>query len=159
METQKRPTNTDTSGDSSSKPSSAAEAAQERMIKTVSATLRWLEVCLAGISIIVVVVGICFLLGELVGFWNNLSQDGLRTTIENVLSDILLLVVGVELAIMLVRRRPEDLVDIIFFVIARQMLIRTEEFYELLIGVVALAGIFAIRRYLLCGPKQKAPTE
>jgi hypothetical protein len=99
------------------------------------------------------------LLGGLVDFWGNLGHDGLRKTIEEVLSDILLLVVGVELAIMLIRRRPEDLVDIIFFVIARKMLIRTGGFYELLIGVVALAGVFAIRKYLMRRPQQKFPAE
>ena len=132
---------------------------QDRMVGAVSTILRWLEVCLAGVSIIVVVVGVCFLLGELVDFWDNLGHFGLRTTIENVLSDILLLVVGVELAIMLVRRRPEDLVDIIFFVIARKMVIRTGEFYELLIGVAALAGVFAIRKYLMNRPQQKLSAE
>ena len=123
------------------------------MVRIVSAILRWLEVCLAGVSIIVVIVGICFLLSGLVGFWDDLSKTGMQGTIENVFSDILLIVVGIELAIMLVRRRPEDLVDIIFFVIARKMLIRTGGFYELLIGVVALAGVFAIRKYLMCRPQ------
>jgi hypothetical protein len=67
---------------------------------------------------------------------------------EEVLSSILLLVVGVELAILLVRRTPESLVEVMFFVIARKMLIKTDTFYQLLIGVVALAGLFAIRKYL-----------
>ena len=125
------------------------------MVKTVSTILHWLEVCLAGISIVVVIVGTCFLLGELVDFWDKLSHRGLQETVQNVLSNILLLVVGVELALMLIRRRPEDLVDIIFFVIARKMLIRTGEFYELLLGVVALAGVFAIRKYLMRRPQPK----
>ena len=148
--TLKNSTNTETPEDSS-----AMKSVQERMVKIVSATLRGMEVCLAGISIIVVIVGICFLLSHLLNFWDDLIATGLSQSMKNTLSDILLLVVGVELAIMLVRRRPEDLVDIIFFVIARQMLIRTEEFYELLIGVVALAGVFAIRKYLLSRPQKK----
>ena len=154
-----KPTSPQASADSTSEGSPAIKAVQEGMVKTVSATLRWLEVCLAGVSIIVVIVGICFLLGELVDFWDKLDHNGLQATMENVLSNILLLVVGVELAIMLIRRRPEDLVDIIFFVIARKMLIRTGEFYELLIGVVALAGVFAIRKYLVARPQQKLPAE
>jgi hypothetical protein len=55
---------------------------------------------------------------------------------------------GIELAILLVRRTPESLVEVMFFVIARETLIKTGPFYELLIGVVALAGLFAIRKYL-----------
>ena len=137
----------------------ASEAIEGRAVRTVSSVLRWLEVCLAGLSIIVVIVGICFLVGQLGGLWGNLGEFGLRKTIENVFSDILLIVVGIELAIMLVRRRPEDLVDIIFFVIARKMLIKTDNFYELLIGVAALAGVFAIRRYLMVRTKQTSSAK
>lgn len=159
MESKEQATNVNASGDSPGNPSSDVRTVQERIIKDVSVALRWLEVCLAAVSIIVVIVGICFLLGQFVDFWDNLSHAGLRTTIENVLGDILLLVVGVELAIMLVRRTPEDLVEIIFFVIARKMVIRTGEFYELLIGVAALAGVFAIRKYLTRRPRPQASDE
>ena len=72
---------------------------------------------------------------------------------EDVLSDILLLVVGIELAIMLVKRNPTSLVEVMFFVIARKMLIKTETFIDLLIGVTALAGMFAIRKFLIVFPK------
>ena len=159
MESKEQATNANASGDSPGNPSSAVRTVQERIIKDVSVALRWLELCLATVSIIVVIVGICFLLGQLVHFWDNLSNTSLQVTFVNVLADILLLVVGVELAIMLVRRRPEDLVDIIFFVIARKMVIRTGEFYELLIGVAALAGVFAIRKYLTRRPRPQASDQ
>ena len=67
---------------------------------------------------------------------------------EDILSDVLLLVVGIELAIMLIRRTPESLIEAMFFVVARNMLIKTETFTDLLIGVVALGGLFAIRLFL-----------
>ena len=49
-----------------------------------------------------------------------------HTTFEDLMADILILVIGVELAIMLVRRTPESLVEVMFFVIARKMLIKTQ---------------------------------
>ena len=97
--------------------------------------------------------GVVFLGGELLHFWTLLGGEGLHTAFEEVLSDILLLVVGVELAIMLIRRTPESLIEVMFFVIARKTLIKTENFYDLLIGVVALAGLFAIRKYLQRTPE------
>lgn len=153
MDAQEHSTNIEASEDSVSK---TMNTIQERIVRVVSVILRGLEVCLAGVSIIVVIIGVCFLLSNLVNFWDTLNNSSLRLPLENALSDILLLVVGIELAIMLVRRRPEDLVDIIFFVIARKMLVKTGEFYELLIGVAALAGVFAIRKYLSCRSKQPA---
>ena len=61
---------------------------------------------------------------------------------------ILLLVIGLELALMLIRHTPGSVIEVMFFAIARKVLIYTTETYEFLIGVVALAGLFAIRRFL-----------
>jgi hypothetical protein len=71
---------------------------------------------------------------------------------EGILSDILLLVVGIELAGLLVHRKIELLIEIILFVVARKMLISTYGSTEILLSVVALAGLFAIRKYLLVCP-------
>jgi hypothetical protein len=60
---------------------------------------------------------------------------------------------------MLIRRTPESLIEVIFFVIARKMLIKTDHFYELLIGVVALAGLFAIRKYLQRIPERASADD
>ncbi|UCF10269.1 MAG: hypothetical protein JSW65_00880 [Candidatus Bipolaricaulota bacterium] len=110
--------------------------------------LHWLEVLVAGLAIVFVAIGIANLVLDLGGFWEELAHGGLHVVFENILSEILLLVVGIELAILLVRRTPESLIEVMFFVVARKTLIKTGPFYELLIGVVALAGLFAIRKYL-----------
>ena len=114
-----------------------------------SVILHYFEVCLAVISVFFVVLGVIHLLREIPHFNELLGKGELHQTLEGLFSDILLLVVGVELAIMLIRRTPESLVEVIFFVIARKMLIKTDAFYELLIGVIALIGLFAIRKYLI----------
>lgn len=110
--------------------------------------LHWLEVAVAAIAVIFVAIGAVSLLLSIGGFWAELGRQGIQQTFQSVLSDILLLVVGIELAILLVRRTPESLVEVMFFVIARKMLLETEAFYELLLGIAALAALFAIRKYL-----------
>jgi len=110
--------------------------------------LHWIEVLLACLSLAYVLIGFFILLFEIPETTTLIGSHGVHGTLEEILSDILLLVVGVELAIMLVRRTPESLVEVMFFVIARKMLIKTDNFYEILIGVIALAGLFAIRKYL-----------
>ena len=104
---------------------------------------------LAAISIVFVVMGAIHLLRGIPHFNESMAKEGIQLALQELLSDILLLVVGVELAIMLVRRTPESLVEVIFFVIARKMLIKTDEFYEILMGVVAIAILFAVRKYLV----------
>lgn len=80
------------------------------------------------------------------------SMDKLHKVLEQVLGDILLLVVTLELAIMLVHRKIEYLLDIMLFVIARKMLIGVTEITDIAIGVAALAALFAVRKYLLLCP-------
>ena len=128
---------------------------QRRILSTFSVLLHWFEVGLAVLSVVFVILGIVVLLGEVTHFSELVHQGSLHAVFEGVLSDVLLLVVGVELAIMLVRRTPESLVEVMFFVIARKMLMKTDEFYELLIGVAALAGLFAIRKYLEYIPRAR----
>lgn len=123
-------------------------ALQRRILNKFSIGLHWFEVFLGAVCVIFVGYGVAWLFKELGHFDHQLKTMGMHSAFEELLSDVLLLVVGIELAIMLVRRTPESLVEVMFFVIARKMLIKTEDVYELLIGVVALAGLFAIRKYL-----------
>ena len=121
---------------------------QKSFFHKLSIMLHWIEVLLACLSLAYVLIGFFILLFEIPETTTLIGSHGVHGTLEEILSDILLLVVGVELAIMLVRRTPESLVEVMFFVIARKMLIKTDNFYEILIGVIALAGLFAIRKYL-----------
>ena len=125
-----------------------------RVLDLLSELLHWFEVALAGISVAFVAVGTLFLLGELLHFRETIEQTNLHTSYEELLADILLLVVGIELALMLVRRTPESLIEVMFFVVARKMLIKADTFWDLILGVAALAGLFAIRMYLVHRPEK-----
>jgi hypothetical protein len=119
-----------------------------QVLDILSELLHWFEVVLAGVSVAFVAIGVVYLMGELLGFSNLVTETNLQASFEELLSDILLLVVGIELALMLVRRTPESLIEVMFFVVARKMLIKTDDFWDLILGVAALAGLFAIRKYL-----------
>ena len=125
-----------------------------RVLDLLSELLHWFEVALAGISVAFVAVGTLFLLAELFHFREAIEQTNLHVTYEELLADILLLVVGIELALMLVRRTPESLIEVMFFVVARKMLIKADTFWDLILGVAALAGLFAIRMFLVHRPKK-----
>ena len=118
------------------------------VLHNLSRVFHWSIVGVAVICVGFMFMGLFMMIPEFAHFKEAVLGSTLHEVLEQILADILLVVVGFELAIMLIKRTPESLVDVMFFVVARKMLIKTENFYEILIGVAALAGLFAIRKYL-----------
>jgi len=68
---------------------------------------------------------------------------------DRILSMAFALVIGVEFVKMLFRLSPETVIDVLLFAIARQTVIYHERTLDLLIGVMAIAGLFAAKKYLI----------
>ncbi|MGI6129476.1 MAG: hypothetical protein ACOYEO_05225 [bacterium] len=68
---------------------------------------------------------------------------------EGFMAHTLLLVIGLELVLMLLRHTPSSIIEVLVYALARKLLIHATNAYELAVGVVALAGLFAIRKYLM----------
>ena len=68
---------------------------------------------------------------------------------QGFMAHTLLLVIGLELALMLLHHSPNSIVEVLIYALARKLLIHADNAYELAIGVAALAGLFAIRKYLM----------
>jgi hypothetical protein len=119
----------------------------QRVNKKVEKAVLWLEVILATFVILSVIIGAL----ELFQYVRNILYSQPPDIYENfrdLLGFVLLLVIGLELALMLIRHTPGSVIEVMLFAIARKVLIYTTQTYEFLIGVVALAGLFAIRRFL-----------
>lgn len=114
--------------------------------------LRIVEKLLAALLLVLVMWGMGILILSIP--WIRIPENMItfHKVLEQVLSDVLLLVVTLELAIMLVYRKIEYLLDIMLFVIARKMLIGATASLDIAIGVAALAALFAVRKYLLLCP-------
>lgn len=67
------------------------------------------------------------------------------------LGHVLLLVVGVELVAMLVTHTPGSVIEVLLYAVARNMLIGSKQSIDFMLGIAAIAGIFAIRKYLFLG--------
>lgn len=67
--------------------------------------------------------------------------------LQSLLSHILLLVVGLELAIMLIHHTPGNVLEVMLYAIARKMLIHSGTSFDMLLGVIALALIFFVDKY------------
>jgi len=68
---------------------------------------------------------------------------------ERILSTVLTLVIGVEFIKMLCKHTPETVIDVLLFAIARYIVIYHDDTLDLLIGAVAIAGLFAAKRFFV----------
>jgi hypothetical protein len=67
---------------------------------------------------------------------------------QKFLGHVLLLVVGVELVIMLVYHSPSSVIEVLLYAVARKLLIGNQGMADFSMGILAIAAIFAIRKFL-----------
>lgn len=67
---------------------------------------------------------------------------------KDFLGHVLLLIIGLEFIVMLVKHSLESVLEVLTFAVARKLVISAEDFTQMLMGILALAGVFAIRKYL-----------
>ncbi len=116
-------------------------------MKLINKLLFWLEIFLGLIITSIVIFGLVMFIG-LISQHHVSSWSEFHSTFEIIMGNLFLLVIGLEMAVMMIRRRIELLPEILAFVIARKLLLTTIGIYEIMLGVAAIAGLFAIRKYL-----------
>lgn len=72
------------------------------------------------------------------------------------LSNVFSLVIGIEFTRMLIKHSADAAIEVLLFAIARQLIIAHPATWEMLIGVIAIAGVFAIRKYLFVDDFQQS---
>lgn len=103
------------------------------------------EICISIIVLAAVVVAAIDLFSEL-GFSDGklLTADRFDTFLAHALG----LVIGVEFIKMLIKHTPGAAIEVLLYAIARQLIVEHTSTMETLIGIVAIAGVFAIRKFL-----------
>ncbi|CDC71992.1 MULTISPECIES: hypothetical protein [environmental samples] len=114
---------------------------QQLILKTV----RLLELLLAAVIVLFIIFGALYLLGTTVP---SLLADPGSFSISTFLSHALLLVMGLEFVKMLALHTAGAVIDVLLFTIVRQMIVSHAGSLETLLGVVAVAVIFAVRKFL-----------
>lgn len=66
-----------------------------------------------------------------------------------ILDDAIILAIGAELIKMLCKHTPETIIEVLAFALARQLIVGHAGAWENLVTVVAIAVLFAVRRFLL----------
>lgn len=112
----------------------------------IYAISRYTEIVLSAIMLLVIVALIVPMV------CNFVSIPLLEVTPEQFtefLGNALNLLIGVEFVKMLAKHTAENLLEVLMFAIARQMVVEHLNMIETLIGIISIAAIFAVRKYLL----------
>lgn len=128
----------------------------KRIMRLIAAFGRYVEAALAIIILIVIVLSIIKLMMDLTQMSINDLQTGFFTSF---LSKILTLAVGVEFVRMLCKHTADTIVDVLLFATARQMVVEHLDPLQTLLCVLAIGGLFAIRKYLLLSSRHQQKDE
>ena len=109
--------------------------------------LHILELIIAAVSVVVLVVA----LG--VEIYRMATVSGYFADIHNFLHNILTIVVGLEFVRMLIYMSPGNTLEVLIMATARHIIMNHNNDWTLLIGIVCIAILFAIRRFLI--PRQE----
>ncbi|MEG2869456.1 MAG: phosphate-starvation-inducible PsiE family protein [Paraclostridium sp.] len=110
------------------------------------------EFILAIVVILVVVLGT---IDSLRIIWNHYIVDFTNPVqyeqLNDILAQILLLVIAIELVIMLTLHKPEAILEVLLYAIARKLILlpKKESMDDFFIGVISIAILFIIKKYLI----------
>ena len=117
-------------------------------------TARYTEIALSIVIIIVIALSGLRLILTTAG---TSIMDMDTSFFTSFLSQALSLVVGVEFVKMLCRHSAQTVVEVLLFATARQMVVEHLNTTQTLIGIVGIAILFAIRKYLMTDSDDMTP--
>ena len=106
-----------------------------------------IEIFIALLLLVIVIIRVIEIILHLFGSETVI----LLMSFERLLSLSLNLIIGIEFIKMLYKHTPDSVADVLLFAIARQIVVYHEKTIDMLIGVIAIAGLFAAKKFLL-GP-------
>lgn len=112
--------------------------------------LHWIERLIALITVVVMVAALA------IEVYNMCTQTGYLTDVSNYLHQILTVVVGLEFVRMLIDTTPASILEVLTVAITRHVILTHDDPWSNLACVACIAGLFAIRRFLI---RRKELTE
>lgn len=129
------------------------------MIKKSKGTLaylisRFVDITEMIISL-VLIIGIVYLLIEMaIGLYGHIRL-GEAFDFNDFLENLFNLVIGVEFTRMMCQHTPNTIIEVLMFATARQLIISHSGALDSLFGVIAIAGLFAVRKFIMPTPSQE----
>ena len=105
--------------------------------------LHFLERAIAVITLVVLVIALALELYQMV------MVDGYLSDINEYLHHILTIVVGLEFVRMLIDTTPANVLEVLTVAITRHVILSHDDYWSNLVCIACIAGLFAIRRFLV----------
>ena len=105
--------------------------------------LHWIERLIAVVTILMM---LCALGIEI---YRMFTQNGYFADVSNYLHHILTIVVGLEFVRMLIDTTPASILEVLTVAITRHVILTHDNPWSNLVSVACIAGLFAIRRFLI----------
>lgn len=116
-----------------------------KMRRFMQQAASYVEILLAAFLLIVIIyIAGKFIVESVSGIGHG------NTELEHFLENVMTLAIGVEFVKMLCTHTPGTVIEVLLFAISRQMIVEHQSSYESLAGIAAIAGLFAIRKFLFC---------
>lgn len=113
----------------------------------ISKSASYIEVMLSILilaGILIVTVG---LVRDLIAGLPSLFTRGNPFEFRNYFSLIMQLIIGIEFVKMISKHTPESMVEVLLFVIARKILVDDPNYWEIAVGILAIAILFIVKEY------------
>ncbi len=121
-------------------------------------TATWIHKVLHILEVVIAVITLVVLIGMLgMEIFRMFTVDGYFDSINTYLHNILTLVVGLEFVRMLLDMTPANTLEVLIVAIARQVILSHDNPWSNVASVLCIAGLFAIRRFLI--PKGEMTVE
>lgn len=126
---------------------------------------RYLVTLLKLVNMFEIVVSIMLIAGVIVSvpdimkyYFKILTNDAVLSyeIFQNFLSHVLLLVIAIEFVVLMIAHTDTNIIHLILLVISRKMLVYSDTMLDLLIATIAIAILFAVRKFLLTGVNMDA---
>ena len=105
--------------------------------------LHWIERAIALVTILVLLASLGLEL------YKAFTSTGYFTDISNYLHNVLTIVVGLEFVRMLIDTTPASILEVLTVAITRHVILTHDDYWSNLACVACIAGLFAIRRFLI----------
>lgn len=129
---------------------------------------RYLVTILKLVNLFEIVVSIMLIAGVIISvpdilkyYLKILTSDATLSykIFQNFLSHVLLLVIAIEFVVLMIAHTDANIIHLILLVISRKMLVYSDNMVDLLIATIAIAVLFAVRKFLLTGVNMDSTTN
>ena len=129
---------------------------------------RYLVTLLKLVNLFEIVVSIMLIAGVIISvpdilkyYFKILTSDATLSykIFQNFLSHVLLLVIAIEFVVLMIAHTDANIIHLILLVISRKMLVYSDTMIDLLIATIAIAVLFAVRKFLLTGVNMDSTTN